>query len=485
MTEANVAETTENQKPLGYRHRWLILAVMLAAEIMDLLDATIINVGGPTLQKFLGASAVDLQWIIGGYTLALGSGLILGGRLGDRFGRRSMFLLGMIGFTVASLACSLAQTTEMLIAFRLAQGFLGAMLLPQGFGLLKAVFPPSDLAGAFGVFGPVFGLAGILGPIIGGGLIQADLFGLGWRAVFLVNLPIGAVAAVIAWVVLPRVAGDKAIKIDLLGAFLVIAASGLLIYPLIQGQKENWPAWTFVMLVASLVCFGLFVLQQRLATKRGSIPLINPTILAKPAYTVGLVGIALFFAAVTGFGLIVTLFLQIGHGFSAGDAGLANIPIAVGSAIGAGASGGFLAAKFGRKVLQWGATVQILGVAVLWLTLQYSGSFEFWAIVPGMALTGLGSGLMVAALFDTVLGAADETEVGSASGVLSAAQSIASSLGVAVFGTVFFAQINFANPMVSNPTLGLQNALWVLAGLMVAFLAVSPLLPKFSSNAGH
>ena len=278
---------TETEKPLGYRHRWLILAVMLAAEIMDLLDATIINVGGPTLEKFLHASEVDLQWIIGGYTLALGSGLILGGRLGDRFGRRNMFLIGMIGFTLASVACSLAQTTEMLIAFRLVQGFLGAMLLPQGFGLLKAVFPPSELAQAFGVFGPVFGLAGILGPIIGGGLIQADLFGLGWRAVFLVNLPIGAAAAVIAWLVLPRVAGDKAIKIDLLGALLVIAASSLLIYPLIQGQKENWPAWTFVSLVASLVLFGVFVLQQRWSAKRGGVPLINPTILTKRSYTVG------------------------------------------------------------------------------------------------------------------------------------------------------------------------------------------------------
>jgi len=474
--------TETELKPLGYRHRWLILAVMLAAEIMDLLDATIINVGGPTLEKFLHASEIDLQWIIGGYTLALGSGLILGGRLGDRFGRRQMFLIGMIGFTLASLACALAPSTEMLISLRLVQGFLGAMLLPQGFGLLKAVFPPSELAGAFGVFGPVFGLAGILGPIIGGGLIQADLFGLGWRAVFLVNLPIGAAAAVIAFVVLPKVAGDRAIKIDLLGAFLVILASGLLIYPLIQGQKENWPIWTFVCLFASLVTFGGFAWQQRWAEARGSVPLINPTILAKKTYTVGLVGIALFFAALTGFGLIVTLFLQLGHGCSAGEAGLAGIPIAVGSAIGAGTSGGFLAAKFGRKVLQWGALVQILGAAVLWLTLQaQGGGFDFWAIVPGLTLTGLGSGLMVAALFDIVLGAADETEVGSASGVLSAAQSIASSLGVAVFGTVFFAQAKLG-----DFTLGLQNALWILAALMVAFLALSPLLPKKSNaGAGH
>jgi len=474
MTKTNTSEET---KPLGYNYRWLILAVMLAAEIMDLIDATIINVGGPTLQRYLGATEIDLQWIIGGYTLALGSGLILGGRLGDRFGRRNMFLFGMIGFTVASLACSMAQTTDTLIAFRFAQGFLGAMLLPQGFGLLKAVFPPKELGQAFGVFGPVFGLAGILGPVIGGGLIQADLFGLGWRAVFLVNVPIGIAAAAIAWKVLPRVAGDKSIKIDLIGSVLVIASSALLIYPLIQGQKENWPTWTFISLAVSIAGFVLFAFQQRWISKTKLAPLINPTILTKPAYTVGLLGMALFFAGVTGFALIITLFLQLGHDFSSGEAGLGNIPIAVGFAIGAGLSGGFLAAKFGRKVLQLGAGLEIVGLLVLWFVVNSQTEFNFWLLVPGMVITGLGSGLIVAALFDIVLGAADETEVGSASGVLSAVQSIASSLGVAVFGTVFFGQAKLG-----QINQGLLNSLWVSVGLMVLFLVVTPFLPKQTND---
>jgi len=474
MTKA----TKENlDKPLGYKYRWLILAVMLAAEIMDLIDATIINVGGPTLQKYLGTSVIDLQWVIGGYTLALGSGLILGGRLGDRFGRRYMFLFGMIGFTAASLACSMAQSTQALITLRFIQGFLGAMLLPQGFGLLKAVFPPKELGQAFGVFGPVFGLAGILGPVLGGGLIQADLFGLGWRAVFLVNVPIGIAAAAIAWQVLPRVPGDKAIKIDILGALLVIASSALLIYPLIQGQKENWPAWTFISVAISTAGFVLFAFQQRWISKTKLAPLINPTILTKPTYTVGLLGMALFFAGVTGFALIITLFLQLGHGFSSGEAGLGNIPIAVGFAIGAGLSGGFLAAKFGRKVLQLGAGLEIVGLVVLWFVVNSQTEFNFWLLVPGMVITGLGSGLIVAALFDIVLGAADETEVGSASGVLSAVQSIASSLGVAVFGTVFFGQAKLG-----QINQGLLNSLWVSVGLMVLFLVVTPFLPKQTND---
>lgn len=477
MTKTKVVSA---DKPLGYQYRWLILAVMLAAEIMDLIDATIINVGGPTLQKYLGATEIDLQWIIGGYTLALGSGLILGGRLGDKFGRRYMFLFGMIGFTVASLSCSLAQSTDTLIVFRFAQGFLGAMLLPQGFGLLKAVFPPKELGQAFGVFGPVFGLAGILGPVIGGALIQADLFGLGWRAVFLVNVPIGIAATAIAWKVLPRVAGDKALKIDFLGALLVIASSALLIYPLIQGQKEDWPAWTFFSVAVSIVGFILFAFQQRWISKTKLAPLINPTILTKPAFTVGLIGMSLFFAGVTGFALIITLFLQLGQGFSSGEAGLGNIPIAVGFAIGAGLSGGFLAAKFGRRVLQLGAVIQIVGLVLLWFVLQNQTEFNFWTLVPGMVISGLGSGLIVAALFDIVLGAADDSEVGSASGVLSAVQSIASSLGVAVFGTVFFGQVKLG-----EITMGLQNSLWVSVLLMVLFLLVTPFLPKQSAAQDH
>jgi hypothetical protein len=186
---------------------------------------------------------------------------------------------------------------------------------------------------------------------------------------------------------------------------------------------------------------------------------------------------ALFFAGVTGFALIITLFLQLGHGFSSGEAGLGNIPIAVGFAIGAGLSGGFLAAKFGRKVLQLGAGLEIFGLLVLWFVVTSQTEFNFWLLVPGMVITGLGSGLIVAALFDIVLGAADEAEVGSASGVLSAVQSIASSLGVAVFGTVFFGQAKLG-----QINQGLLNSLWVSVGLMVLFLVVTPFLPKQTND---
>ncbi|UFS58077.1 MFS transporter [Subtercola endophyticus] len=456
-----------------FRHRWLILAVMLTAEIIDLIDSTVVNVAGPSLEKSLGSTATGLQWVIGGYALTLGAGLILGGRLGDRFGRRRMFVVGLSAFILTSLLCSLAPTIELLIAFRLAQGFAAAILLPQGLGLLRAAFPPSEIGKAFAVFGPVFGLAGIFGPIIGGALIQADIGGSGWRAVFLVNIPIGVAALIIALIVLPKTPGDKAIAIDLVGALIVIVSSALLVLPLVQGQAAGWPAWTWISMVAALAGFYLFTVQQRWSAKRGGTPLVTPGIFRKRSYVVGLAGIALFFASSVGAQLVFTLFLQLGEGFGAGQAGLSGIPLAIGSLIGGALSGAVLADKLGRSVLQIGAVIQLVGAGWLIFALANLASFTLWQLVPGLVLTGLGSGLVIAALFNIVLGSVDDSEVGSASGVLTAVQSIASAAGVAVLGSIFFAALNLG-----QPGAGYQNALIAQVVLLVVFLVLTPLFPR-------
>lgn len=456
-----------------YKWRWVILGVMLAAEIMDLLDSTIVNVAGPDLESSLGASALGLQWVIGGYALTLGAGLILGGRLGDRFGRRLMFLVGLAGFTVASLLCAIAPTIEVLIIVRLVQGLAGAMLLPQGLGLLRENFSGKELAKVFGVFGPVLGLGGILGPLIGGGLIEADLFGLGWRAVFLVNVPIGVASLIIAWRILPHRTGDKTVGVDVVGAAIIVAASALLVLPLNFGQEEGWPLWTWLSIAAGLLGFVLFAWQQRAASARGRTPLVVPGIFSRPAYTLGLAGIALFFSALIGTQLILTLFLQIGQGFTAGEAGLGNLPVALGTAVGGAISGAFLAEKLGRAVLQIGALVQILGAALLWVELGASGTFSIWQIVPGIAIGGVGSGLVIAALFSIILAAVRDDEIGSASGVLTAVQSLASSIGVAVFGSTFFSAITSGSPADA-----FRTTLLIQACFLVVFLALTFLFPK-------
>lgn len=462
--------------PTPYRWRWLILGVMLAAELMDLLDSTIVNVAGPDLERSLGAGPLGLQWVIGGYALTLGAGLILGGRLGDRFGRRRMFLGGLLAFTLASLLCALAPTIGVLITVRLLQGLAGAMLLPQGLGLLRENFSGKELAQVFAIFGPVLGLGGILGPLIGGGLIEADLFGLGWRAVFLVNVPIGLVALVLAWRILPRRAGDRSVGIDTVGALLIVIACALLVLPLNLGQEQGWPLWTWVAMAAGITGFVVFARQQRATSAGGRTPLVVPGIFTRPAYTLGLAGIALFFSALIGTQLILTLFLQIGHGFSAGQAGLGNLPVALGTAIGGALSGAVLAERLGRAVLQIGAVVQIAGAALLWSELDAIGagsSFSIWRVVPGIAVSGIGSGLVIAALFSIILAAVRDEEIGSASGVLTAVQSIASSIGVAVFGSTFFHAI-----ATGSPEQAYQQTLLIQVGLLVVFFLLTFLFPK-------
>jgi EmrB/QacA subfamily drug resistance transporter len=455
------------------KYRWLILGIVLAAEIMDLLDSTIVNVAGPSLKEKLGASPSALQWVIGGYTLTLGAGLVLGGRLADRYSRRNIFLLGLASFTATSLLCAIAPNIEALIAFRLIQGFAGALVLPHVIGFIRDVFPPEELGKAFAIFGPVFGLGGILGPIIGGFIIDGNIASTGWRAVFLVNIPIGIINFALAWKYLPKQASNHAIKIDLFGSLLIIVSSGLLLLPLIQGQEAGWPLWTFTSLATSLVGFIIFTLQQRWVISRNRNPLVDPDIFKARTYNLGLAGIFTFFAGFTGVYLIITLFLQIGEGYSARGAGIANIAIALGTAIGGALSGAILAEKFGTRVLQIGAIAQITGAILLFVALPDMQSFNFWHIAPGMLVSGFGTGLVVAALFDAILLAIKDELVGSASGVLSAVQSIGSSVGVAIFGTLFFNQVG--KGQIDN---GFRHALILQICLVMGFLLITFFLPK-------
>ncbi|WP_393063427.1 MFS transporter [Streptomyces sp. LN549] len=338
-----------------------------------------------------------------------------------------------------------------------------------------ANFSGPELTKVFAIFGPVLGLGGIIGPVLGGFLIEGDFFGLGRRSVFLINLPIGIAALVVAAKCVPNKAGDRTVRVDMAGAALVVVSCALLVLPLNQGQEDNWPLWTWLCMAASVIGFVLFAVQQRRTATAGREALVTPGLLRKPAFSVGLGGIALFFGGLIGTQLVLTLFLQIGQEFTAGDAGLANLPLAVGTAIGGAVSGAFLADRIGRKVLQIGPLVQLAGAAVLWLELDGldTGSFSIRDIVPGTAVAGVGAGMVIAALFSFILAAVDDDEIGSASGVLTAVQAVGGSIGVAVFGSVFFARAE-----TGDFTRGFQHALIVQACLLVAFLAITYLLPK-------
>ena len=243
--------------------RWFVFAVVIAANIMDLMDATIVNIAGPSIRAALGGSASTLQWLPAGYTLAFAVFLITGARLGDMFGRRRLFLIGSAGFTVMSAACAIAPSPGVLIAFRVLQGSFGALMIPQGFGMLKEVFDEDEMTKVFGAFGPMMGLSILAAPILAGALVEANLWGIGWRLVFLINVPIGIAAFAGAVRVLPRTVAHPGIRLDIGGMVLIGVALTAIIYPLIQGRADGWPAWAFASLAAGAVLLGAFGLWER------------------------------------------------------------------------------------------------------------------------------------------------------------------------------------------------------------------------------
>jgi EmrB/QacA subfamily drug resistance transporter len=457
----------------AHPRRWTILYVLLLAEVMDLLDGTIVNVAVPRIRDELHASSSQLEWILGAYPLAVAAALVVGARLGDLFGRNRMFVLGTVGFTAASLACGLAPSAGALIAFRIVQGLAAALMIPQGFGILRKIFPREELPKAFGIFGPVIGSAAIIGPILGGALVDLDLFGSDWRLVFFVNLPLGLAAAAGAILLIPDIRAEHARKLDIGGALLVAVGMAALIYPLIQGREAGWPAWSFVLLVGGAVVLVLFTLHQRLRSSRGHETLVDPSLFRSRGYTSGLLVMQVYFAAAIGLMVTITLFLQLGQGYSPIRSGLALAPWAFGTALGAGVGAAVLAPRFGRGVLQAGAVTTVLGLIALVVLLVDSETTPYWRIVPGALLGGIGFGLVVAPLFDIVLAAVDDRSVGSASGVMNALQQLAGAWGIALLATLFFNALgggHFHHALLVT--------LLVEAGLCLLALALSPLLPR-------
>ncbi|NKZ04430.1 MFS transporter [Actinomadura latina] len=404
---------------------------------MDMLDALITNIAAPTIRAELGGSAATIQWLAAGYTLSMAVGLITGGRLGDLYGRKRMFVIGAAGFTAGSLLCGVAASPGMLIGARAMQGLFGALMLPQGIGMIKQMFSATEMGAAFGLFGPVMGLSSVGGPVLAGWLIDADLFGTGWRMIFLINLPLGAAAVLAGLKFLPAGRAEHATRLDLPGAALASLAAGLLVYPLVQGREHDWPLWTFLMIAASLAVWGVFAGYETRRQRAGDDPLIVPSLFRKRGFTGGLVVGLVFFSGMAGLGLVLALFFQLGLGFSPFKAGLAQIPWSVGIIIGFGVAQAVR--RFGRKVIHAGIAVMAAGIAGTYATLQYAGiDVTAWQLVPALTATGLGMGMLMAPFFDTVLAGVEPEETGSAGGTLTAVQQLGSALGAAVLGTIFF-----------------------------------------------
>ena len=327
----------------------------------------------------------------------------------------------------------------MLITFRLVQGSAAALMVPQGLAVIRSMFPKDELGKAFAIFGPVIGGAAVLGPILGGALIAADLFGSGWRLVFLINVPLGIVAIVATALLMPESRAAEKTSVDLVGAILSAGAMVLVVYPLIEGQSKGWPIWTFAMMVAAAVVAGIFVWHIKRRERDGVSPLVTTSVFAKRAYSAGLVvGLALF-GTLGGLILVISLYLQFGLGFTAIHAGLTMVPLSIGVVIGSGLSGALLGPRFGRPVLHVGTAVMIAGMLLLAAAANHYGAgASSYDLSAPLLVFGLGLGLTIAPFFDIVLASVDDPEIGSASGVLNADQQLATAFGVAVIGAIFF-----------------------------------------------
>ncbi len=459
---------SENSFPSSFL-RWLVFAAVLIADVMDLLSTTVTNVATPTILRDLHAPEWIAPWLGAAYALTLGSGLVLGARLGDRFGARRVFLIGLCGFGVSSALCGLSPDAATIVLFRAVQGAFGALMIPQGFTLLLRVFPRSDLGRVFGLFGPLMAVSSISGPVLAGLVISLDPFGAGWRAVFLLNVIVTLVLLPLAVKALPRLEADLSVKLDPTAAGLLsVGLLGVLgSLTLLTGQALL-PA---VLAIGGIAALAVFVAQQRRSTN----PFLAPSLFSNRGFVAGTaVGIG-FFAITAGLLFATTLFLQTGRGLSALSAAAIVAPTSVGIIV-ASFSTRPLITRMGRRLLFAGLILLTVGTST-YLAIVLVAPDPVWLIAVPLFVCGLGMGCGFGTVFTLALGDIAESEAGSASGALNAAQQIANATGAALMSSAYLS-------IATATTAGTALALCLSIVLLVAVLALAllPLLPRRASD---
>lgn len=468
--------------PPSDRTRWLALAIVMTAAFMDLVDVTIVNIAIPSIQRNEHASVGQIQWITAGYALAFAAGLITGGRLGDIHGRKRLFLVGIGGFTLASALCGFATNPEMLVASRFLQGGMAALMVPQVLSIVHATFPAHERGKVFGLFGAIVGLGAVSGPLLGALLTEWNLFGLEWRPIFLINLPVGVLAWLLGRRFITESRAPKALKLDLVGVALVTLGLLMLLYPLIRGRELGWPLWGYVSMAGALVVFaGLVAYERRKAARDGS-PLVELSLFRVKSFAAGIAVQTVFGVALGIFFLVWTLYMQVGLGWSPLRAGLTGVPFSLAVSTAAGLSVQQLVPRFGRKVLQAGALVMGAGVLLyLWEAGHYGLAIASWQMALPLVVMGLGMGLIVAPLTDAVLSEVPREHAGSASGLINTVQQMGNALGLGLVAVVFYGQIgDRLAPDRVGPAFvhAFQHALWYVAGIMGVIFLLMSALPK-------
>lgn len=430
---ARVAPEPRTASPLGP----VALTTLLFGAFLPMLSFFIINVALPAIGSDLQAGAGELQLVVGSYGIANATLLVVGGRLGDGFGRKRLFLYGLVGFTVMSLICAIAPTIGVLLAARVVQGAAAAAMTPQVLASISSLLTGEHRARAMAMFGVAGGAAAALGQILGGVLVEADVFGLGWRAVFLVNVPVGLVALVAALKLLPETKATQAHRVDLAGAGLLALALVLLLLPLTEGRPLGWPLWTWLCLAATIPAVGLLGVHQHRSEKAGTAPLIPPSVLRLRAMRIGLLLAVGFFTTFGGFMFVFALATQGEAGMSPLEGGLSLLPMAVGFLI-TSIYGPRLQQRYGAGLILRGWIVQAVGYAVLAVVaLTLWPDVTPWTMAVPMLIAGFGSGLVMVPLMGVVVGQVPPAQAGLGSGILLTSQQTCLALGAATVGTAY------------------------------------------------
>lgn len=457
---------------------WRALRIVLIGAFMAILDTFIVLVAAPAIQSGLHASDADIQFIFAGYQLAYAACLVMGARLGDRYGRKRLFMGGMAVFTVASLACGLAPDTSVIIAARLIQGIGAALMFPQVFSMIQVLIPESHRPKALGTLFAVIGTSTMAGQLIGGGLISANLFGSHWRPVFLVNVPIGLITLALAARTVPETRSPQATRLDPFGVAALTAALSLLVVPLVWGRQADWSAWIWLCLACSPLAFAVFGVVERRGEARGTTPLISLGLVRGRTFLLGIGLVLAAYTSVNSFFFVLSLTLQDGMRLSAISAGLVYTPEAV-TFFAVSMVAGRLAPRYGSRMLAAGAIILVVAYGGTIAAAALAGSgLNAAEIIPTLVAQGVGGALVLTPLFATILSRLQPAAIGMASGLLSTAQQIGGALGVAIIGVVFFGSLtatasttgSYAHALAIGVVVNIAGA--AVVGVLVPFLPV-------------
>lgn len=421
---------------------WLATMLLLLGNFMNLIDVSIVNVALPSIQRNLGATAAQIEWVSAAYVLAFAAGLLPFGRFGDKFGRRRLFLLGVGLFTLASALCGFAVDMPMLIWSRALQGIGGAMMVPQVMAIMHVMFPPDQKARAFALAGVVASLGAVTGPLLGGILITADLGGLDWRPIFLVNLPVGlfVIAAGRRWI--PAMSSDRGMRIDWPGIALFSAAVLLVVLPVIEGALLGWPWWCVALILAALPTAALFVRRQASLARRGRAQLLPVALMRNGGFLSGVAMVMLHFSAIPGMFLVLAIYLQTGFGLDPLQSGLATAPFPLGVMLGSHVTGRFGARGLSARMAV-GVSILLAGMVFLrHVAGDPPQDFTAATLIAPLALCGFGMGLTISPLFQFVLQSVPGHDAGAGAGAMQAFQQVGAATGIAIVSSLFFLRLH-------------------------------------------